>query len=92
MRERLMERVGKGHLSYSSVKHAAGDMRKWEMYMKGELRKDSDALTFGTLYDMLLFERDKAMTIYEVIDEEKLAKGIKSVKPKQTNEYKARLA
>ena len=92
MRERLMERVGKGHLSYSSVKHAAGDMRKWEMYMKGELRKDSDALTFGTLYDMLLFERDKAMTIYEVIDDEKLAKGIKSVKPKQTNEYKARLA
>jgi hypothetical protein len=92
MREKLTERVGKGHLSYSSIKYAAGDMRLWEMYMKGELKKESDALTFGTLYDMLLFERDKAMQVYEVINEDKLTKGIKSVRPKQTKEYKERWA
>lgn len=92
MREKLMERVGKGHLSYSSLKYAAGDMRLWEMYMKGELKKESEALTFGTLYDMLLFERDKAMEVYDVYSEDKLSKGIKSVKPKMTKEYKQRLA
>tara|TARA_X000001316_G_scaffold9794_1_gene2829 strand:+ start:3973 stop:4740 length:768 start_codon:yes stop_codon:yes gene_type:complete len=92
MREKLTERVGKGHLSYSSIKYAAGDMRLWEMYMKGELKKESDALTFGTLYDMLLFERDKAMQVYEVVNEEKLTKDIKSLRPKQTKQYKERLA
>lgn len=92
MRERLTERVGKGHLSYSSIKYAAGDMRLWEMYMKGELKKESEALTFGTLYDMLLFERDKAMQVYHVIDEDKLCKGINSLRPKQTKEYKERYA
>jgi|TARA_R100000030_G_scaffold99602_1_gene90886 hypothetical protein len=92
MREKLTERVGKGHLSYSSIKYAAGDMRLWEMYMRGELKKESDALAFGTLYDMLLFERDKAMQVYEVVNEEKLTKDIKSLKPKLTKEYKERLA
>ena len=60
MREQLMERVGKPHLSYSSLKYALGDMRLWEMYMKGELKRESDALFFGSLYDMLLFEPEKA--------------------------------
>lgn len=92
LREQLTERVGKGHLSYSSLKYAQGDMRLWEMYMKGELVKDSEALTFGTLYDMLLFERDRAMQTYEVINEEKLTKDINSARPKQTNQYKERLA
>ena len=58
LRQQLKEAVGKEHLSYSSIKYALGDMRLWEMYMRGQLRKQSDALTFGTLYDMILFERD----------------------------------
>jgi len=91
LREQLTKRVGKGHLSYSSLKYAQGDMRKWELYMRGELKKDSDALTFGTLYDMLLFERERAMQTYEVIDEDKLTADIKSVKPKQTKVYKERV-
>jgi len=92
LREELTQRVGKGHLSYSSLKYAQGDMRKWELYMRGELKKDSEALTFGTLYDMLLFERDRAMQTYEVIDEAKLTKDIKSAKPKLTKQYKEKLA
>ena len=92
MREKLTERVGKGHLSYSSLKYAQGDMRLWEMYMRGELKKESEALKFGTLYDMLLFERNKARDTYEVIDEEQMSKGIKSLRPKLTKEYKQKLA
>jgi hypothetical protein len=49
MREKLTERVGKPHLSYSSLKYALGDMRLWEMYMRGQLKKESDALYFGPL-------------------------------------------
>jgi hypothetical protein len=92
LREQLTERVGKGHLSYSSLKYAQGDMRLWEMYMKGELVKDTEALTFGTLYDMLLFERERAMETYEVVNEDKLTKDINSARPKQTKQYKERLA
>ena len=92
LREQLTERVGKGHLSYSSLKYALGDMRLWEMYMRGEIKKESDALSFGSLYDMLLFERDKARQVYEVINEESLTRGIKSLRPKQTKEYKERRA
>ena len=75
MREQLTEKFDKGHLSYSSIKHALGDMRMWEMYMKGELYKDSEALRFGTLYDMLLFERDKAMRHYRVLNDEDMCRG-----------------
>ena len=59
MREQLTEAVGKPHLSYSSLKYALGDMRLWEMYMRGQLKKESDALHFGSLYDLLLFEPEK---------------------------------
>jgi hypothetical protein len=57
--EILQERYGKPHLSYSSLKNALGDMKQFDRYMKGELKYESDALSFGTLYDMLLFEREK---------------------------------
>ena len=72
MREQLQNAVGKGHLSYSSIKYALGDMRLWEMYMRGELRKESEALTFGTLYDMLLFERKKAMDTYTIVGKDQI--------------------
>jgi hypothetical protein len=68
-------------------------MRLWEMYMRGQLKKESDALTFGTLYDMLLFERDKAMDTYIVLSEERVLdkcsdKTKASKRPKMTSEYK----
>ena len=72
LRDQLQERVGKGHLSYSSIKYALGDMRLWEMKMKGEMKYTSDALTFGTLYDMLLFEKEKAMKEYLVLDSDQI--------------------
>ena len=58
---KLMERTGKGYLSYSALKYAADgspdqDMKMFEMYMTGELKKTSGALQFGGLYDTLLLE------------------------------------
>jgi len=92
LEKQLIDSVGKGHLSYSSIKYALGDMRLWEMYMKGELKRESEALRFGTMYDMLLFEREKAMEHYKVIDEDYLSRGIDSAKPKLTKKFKERLA
>ena len=97
LREQLTKRLGKGHLSYSSMKYALGDMRLWEMYMRGELKKESEALTFGTLYDMLLFEREKAMDTYVIIDTENILsncteKTQSSKNPYLTKDYKERKA
>jgi len=92
--EKLQERYGKSHLSYSSLKQALVDMAQFDRYMKGELKYESDALHFGTLYDMLLFEREKAFEKYMVLSESEVmaqlsdkARGMK--KPSMTSEYKA---
>ena len=69
--DKLMERYGKPHLSYSSIKQALGDMAQFDRYMKGEVKYKSDALDFGTMYDMLLFERDKAFEKYTVMSPSK---------------------
>lgn len=91
MREQLQERYGKPHLSYSSLKHALGDMRQFEMYMRGELYKTSDALQFGSLYDCLLLTPSEAPDLYVVMPEEELKKGIKAKNVKQTKEYGRRV-
>ena len=93
LREQLTEKVGKGHLSYSSIKYALGDMRLWEMKMKGEIKYTSDALVFGTMYDMLLFEREKAMNDYIVLNEGNIlercqSKTLEAKNPKLTKDYK----
>ena len=88
MRDRLTESVGKPHLSYSSLKYALGDMRLWEMYMRGQLKKESDALTFGTMYDMLLFEPEKAHETYFVLDDSDLVADIGGKYPRSTKRYK----
>ena len=88
LREQLTDKVGKGHLSYSSIKYALGDMRLWEMYMRGQLRKESDALIFGTLYDMLLFETDKAHESYYVLDDADIVADIGGKYPRNTKRYK----
>lgn len=95
--EKLQERYGKSHLSYSSLKHALGDMAQFDRYMKGELKYESDALSFGTLYDMLLFERDQAFEKYVVMSDSQVLsrlsdKARSSKKPSMTSEYKAVLA
>ena len=95
--DKLQERYGKSHLSYSSLKQALGDMAQFDRYMKGELKYESDALDFGTLYDMLLFEREKAFEKYMVMSESAIMaqlsdKARNSKKPSMTSEYKAVLA
>ena len=93
----LQARYDKPHLSYSSVKNALADMAQFDRYMKGELVFQSDALVFGTLYDMLLFEREKAMDTYSIVSDERILnscseKTRNSKRPKLTNEYKQRKA
>ena len=88
MRDRLTESVGKPHLSYSSLKYALGDMRLWEMYMRGQLKKESEALTFGSMYDMLLFEPEKAHEQYIVLDDSSILADIGGKYPRSTKRYK----
>lgn len=93
LREELQERYGKGHLSYSSIKHALGDMRKWEMYMRGELRKESTALNFGSLYDCMLLTPDDFDSKYMILNEEDIlnacSKETRNRKtPSATKEYR----
>ena len=93
LREQLTAATGKGHLSYSSIKYALGDMQMWEMKMKGQAKYTSDALVFGTMYDMLLFEREKALKEYVVLDEDEIlskcqSKTLESKSPHLTKDYK----
>jgi hypothetical protein len=89
----LQERYNKPHLSYSSLKVALTDMAKFDQYMRGQLKFESPALTFGTLYDMLLFEREKAFDTYVVVSPEavldKCSQKTRDMKrPRLTSEYK----
>ena len=88
MRDQLTERVGKPHLSYSSLKYALGDMRLWEMYMRGQLKKESDALYFGSLYDLLLFEPEKFADTYYTLDDASIIADIGGKYPRSTKRYK----
>ena len=88
MREQLKERVGKPHLSYSSLKYALGDMRLWEMYMRGQLKKESEALQFGSLYDLLLFEPEKFNDVYYTLDDSDIVSSIGGRNPRSTKRYK----
>lgn len=89
----LEERYGKAHLSYSSLKVALDDMAKFDLYMKRKLKFESPALAFGTLYDMLLFEREKAMDTYTILSDDKVidmcSAGVKNMKrPSMSAEFK----
>ena len=88
MRDRLQESVGKPYLTYSSLKYALGDMRLWEMYMRGQLKKESEALYFGSLYDMLLFEPEKAHDTYFVLDDSDIVDSIGGKYPRSTKRYR----
>ena len=88
MRDRLTERVGKAHLSYSSLKYALGDMRLWEMYMRGQLKKESQALTFGSLYDMMLFEPENVRDRFYCLDDSDIVATIGGRNPRNTKKYR----
>ena len=88
LRDKLTESVGKPHLSYSSLKYALGDMKLWEMYMRGQLKKESEALTFGSMYDMLLFEPEKAIESYHVLDDSEIVATIGGKFPRNTKRYR----
>jgi hypothetical protein len=88
MRDKLTEAVGKPHLSYSSLKYALGDMRLWEMYMRGQIKKESDALTFGSLYDMMLFEPEKVNDQFYNLDDGDIIADIGGKYPRNTKKYR----
>lgn len=89
----LEKRYGKPHLSYSSIKQAMDDMAIFDAYMRKKITFKSAALDFGTIYDMLLFEREKAMATYFVLDHEYVMERCpesvhKAKAPKATDAYK----
>jgi hypothetical protein len=90
-RDQLEELFGKRHLSYSSLKYAIGDMKLWDMYMRGHLKKESEALNFGSLYDSLLFDRSAAMNKYVVLDDSRILEEV-GAKNRSNGAYKARIA
>ena len=92
---KLMERTGKGYLSYSAIKYAADgadeqDMKLFELYMRGLLKKESDALTFGSLYDTLLLEPETLNDKFFILNDEDKVEELKSKykTPRSTREYK----
>jgi hypothetical protein len=93
----LEERYGKAHLSYSSLKVALTDMAQFDLYMKRKLKFESPALTFGTLYDMLLFEREKAMDLYKIVSDDRIldecSEAVRKMKrPTMSGEFKTKKA
>jgi len=84
----IKQRTGKEYLSYSSIKYALQDVALFEMYMQGRLKKESDALTFGSAYDCLLFTPDRFNDTFYVFDDSDVVKQIDSKNPRATTEYK----
>ena len=90
---KLVEVTNKPYLSYSAIKYAANgskqqDMKLFELYIKGLLRKESQAFTFGSLYDCLLLEPEKATDEFIVIDDEEICATIGGKNPRATKKYK----
>jgi hypothetical protein len=87
----MIERTGKPYLSYSSIKYALQDMALFELYMMGKLKKDSEALQFGSAYDCMLFTPEMFNDKFFVLDDSEIyakliADGAKS--PRSTVIYK----
>jgi hypothetical protein len=75
---KLQNITGKDYVSYSSIKYALADMRLFELYMAGKLKKESAALSFGSVYDLLLFEPHKFEEQYVVFDDSEIIESINS--------------
>lgn len=90
---KLIERTGKGYVSYSALKYAADnskqqDMKLFELYMRGLLKKDSPALTFGSLYDCMLLEPENVNERFYVLDDTEICLEIGGKNPRATKKYK----
>jgi len=86
--ESLVKKTGKKYLSYSSVKYALQDIALFELYMQGKLRKESEALTFGSAYDCLLFKPHKFDKLFHVMDDTEIIKEVGGKNPRVTKAYK----
>lgn len=86
--EMLMEKTGKPTLSYTSIKYALKDMKLFELYVKGKLEFSSDALTFGSMYDTMLFESEKFDDRFFVLDDSAICMSIGGKAPRMTKKYK----
>jgi len=86
--ESLVKRTGKKYLSYSSIKYALQDIALFELYMQGKLRKESEALTFGSAYDCLLFESHKFDKLFHVMDDTEILQDLGGKNPRVTKVYK----
>lgn len=92
---RLLQATGKGHLSYSAIKYAADgsksqDMKLFELYMLGKLKKESPALAFGSLYDCMLLEPEKLKERFVVIKDDEIVETLSLTykSPRSTKQYK----
>ena len=54
----------------------------------GQLKKESEALYFGSLYDLLLFEPDKFNDLYYTLDDTDIVSSIGGRNPRSTKRYK----
>ena len=86
--ESLVEKTGKEYLSYSSIKYALQDIALFELYMQGKLRKESEALTFGSAYDCLLFTPHEFDKTFHVMDDIEVLQEIGGRNPRVTKKYK----
>ena len=85
---KLQEKTGKNYLSYTSVKTALDDMVKFELYVQGKWNKRTDALSFGSVYDCLLFTPDEFDKRFSVFDDAGIVESIDSKNPRATTAYK----
>lgn len=88
---KLFEKFNKNYISSSALKEALKDVRLFEMYMAGQLRKKTDALTFGSLYDCLLFTPEELDNTYYVLETDfdiEICAEIGGKAPRMTNKYK----
>lgn len=93
--KKLVERTGKPYLSYSALKYAADggrqqDLKLFELYVRGLLYKDSPALSFGSLYDMMLLEPEKVNEQFYVLDDSEIIAELKDSykNPRASKQYK----
>ncbi len=56
--------------------------------MRGQLKKESEALYFGSLYDLLLFEPEKFADTYYTLDDSDIVADIGGKYPRSTKRYK----
>lgn len=88
---KLFEKFGKNYISSSALKEATKDMKLFEMYMAGKLRKESKALSFGSLYDCLLFTPEDLEKNFFILDDkfdQEICAEIGGKAPRMTNKYK----